>query len=402
MPETKTRKVPAFKFGETRVGELIKPASAPLARHLNTPRSLSWLRALSVLAALLAMVVGVGAVNGADDVLTTSRQTVNDITNVRSFKAYLFDADALATKYLVDGQGWGEYLVKLEDAATDLARQENDEDASIALAKNLPRASAALGQLVKADSEDKRSDALHDSWSTLNSDLDVQSNKWIEELAGRLDAKSKFPAFTFAFLIVPFGVLIYASVRHAKLTRRVLNIGLVGAVVLVGASAYLVSVNSIKSVSLSSGGARFSDVRQASEANVKIAMASSTANRVLLHNMNNDGQADASEVRSLIEQAYDNGLHGESANAVGAFRESFEAALTDASAENFAQVNASAETAKGALGDDVKARLESFNEDAEAQLASNQRSRTLAVLLNVLAAISAGWGLSQPLRKYQR
>ena len=375
---------------------------ASLQKAPNIPRSLNFLRAIGVLACFVSSMLGIWSAAGSDEFVQSFSDSASSIVDVQTVKSDVYTADALAAKSIVADEN-DDYLQPLQEAAVMLSQQMRDAQASVALSKQLPRAAAELGKLsASGDSQ-----TLNQSKQSNDSGVGAEANAQVNALSDKISSLPKGSTYRFMWLLMPIAVLIYVNVRHAQLTRRVFNLGLLLATLLSAGSMYLLGTSGLASARMvgTEHEQAYTRLRIDSQTLSDFAIARSTGNRAVAAASLDAGAQEISEDWSRQIEDISAGVLVTDTSFEVPF-DTYKAAQSKAVEEPSAQNISASDEAADALATKLSQKSESSRSEvsaqAEDQRRANNRNRLLAVGLNAAAMLLAGWGLSQPLRKYLR
>lgn len=375
---------------------------ASLQKAPNIPRSLNFLRAIGVLACFVSSMLGIWSAAGSDEFVQSFSDSASSIVDVQTVKSDVYTADALAAKSIVADEN-DDYLQPLQEAAVMLSQQMRDAQASVALSKQLPRAAAELGKLsASGDSQ-----TLNQSKQSNDSGVGAEANAQVNALSDKISSLPKGSTYRFMWLLMPIAVLIYVNVRHAQLTRRVFNLGLLLATLLSAGSMYLLGTSGLASARMvgTEHEQAYTRLRIDSQTLSDFAIARSTGNRAVAAASLDAGAQEISEDWSRqIEDISAGVLVTDTSFEVpfDTYKAAQSKAVEEPSAQNISASDEAADVLATKLSQKSESSRSEVSAQAEDQRRANNRNRLLAVGLNAAAMLLAGWGLSQPLRKYLR
>lgn len=346
--------------------------------------------------------LGIWSAAGSDEFVQSFSDSASSIVDVQMVKSDVYTADALAAKSIVADEN-DDYLQPLQEAAVMLSQQMRDAQASVALSKQLPGAAAELGKLsASGDSQ-----TLNQSKQSNDSGVGAEANAQVNALSDKISSLPKGSTYRFMWLLMPIAVLIYLNVRHAQLTRRVFNLGLLLATLLSAGSMYLLGTSGQASARMvgTEHEQAYTRLRIDSQTLSDFAIARSTGNRAVAAASLDAGAQEISEDWSRQIEDISAGVLVTDTSFEVPF-DTYKAAQSKAVEEPSAQNISASDEAADALATKLSQKSESSRSEvsaqAEDQRRANNRNRLLAVGLNAAAMLLAGWGLSQPLRKYLR
>ncbi|MDK7733486.1 hypothetical protein QP568_04130 [Propionimicrobium lymphophilum] len=375
---------------------------ASLQKAPNIPRSLNFLRAISVLACFVSSMLGIWSAAGSDEFVQSFSDSASSIVDVQTVKSDVYTADALAAKSIVADEN-DDYLQPLQEAAVMLSQQMRDAQASVALSKQLPGAAAELGKLSASGDFQ----TLNQSKQSNDSGVGAEANAQVNALSDKISSLPKGSTYRFMWLLMPIAVLFYVNVRHAQLTRRVFNLGLLLATLLSAGSMYLLGASGLASARMvgTEHEQAYTRLRIDSQTLSDFAIARSTGNRAVAAASLDAGAQEISEDWSRqLEDISAGVLVTDTSFEVpfDTYKAAQSKAVEEPSAQNISASDEAADALATKLSQKSESRRSEVSAQAEDQRRANNRNRLLAVGMNAAAMLLAGWGLSQPLRKYLR
>lgn len=392
----------------------LAPGELPERRAMTTSTVLAWWRVLVIIACLAAAVITPLVLNDNRNSLLTVDAASQQVLRLQSVKGDLLAAEASASQALLlagDADADDAYLELLASAAKKLtlasAARPVDADGLADTAGAVAAYTVQLSEgMISHDlaTMTAASTALHDEVLPKLDNLITVNQNWLE-----LSASDQ--RWLSALLAVPIALIIAASVIAAHRTRRVLNVGLLVALAvsiamlvvttqLVTTSAQSVSVVRDSGVAeISAVGQAYASTADAKSAEGRVLLgitSAATGNeeftaaiqdvRQMLQRL---PQAEVDQVPAMVDQIVD--VHDKlmaapdpttRATLASQAMEPYEQLVTwlDQHSESVAgnlhrDLNAHANTVQGALGG--------------------------VAIGMVLAALAAGIGISQPLRRYR-
>ncbi|GAA2182885.1 hypothetical protein GCM10009785_24030 [Brooklawnia cerclae] len=379
-----------------------------------TPRVLSLWRAASVLVCLAVAVVTPLALNQNRASLTEVNDAAQQLMRLQLVRGDVLAADADAAGELVAAQTGAEptdsYLTGLQDAASMLslasAASVPDQDALSQANEELTGYAVSVARAVEAQDPELMTTASAQLRDEFLPGLDAQ----IELNQARLSGSIADQRWLGLLAVAPVLVLLLASVAVARRTRRVLNLGLVLALGL-SAAMGVVTTQVVTRSADSVGAARQGEVVQATsavQAYASVTEAKAWEARTLL------GTASAAEGEEQYTAAMD-AARSALANVPGADGAGMvahldamagaHAQMVDADDPGQAAAASTAQTSYEALVDWLPDQASTIGTGVYLQLTSHAQiiraatGGTAAAML--LAAVAAGVGISQPLRRYR-
>ena len=410
---------PAQTAGRSQ-GQNVAPAetaSTPEARErrpMTTSRVLALWRLVVVVACLAVAVVGPLVLNNNRASLQRVNAAAQQVLLLESVRGDLLAAEASGTyALLLTDQGQEpdrQFAEDLAAASEKLVQAStlNPPDAAgmASVGASVTRFAAELSRAMATGS----STAMGQASVFLQDDLLVQLDKLIAENLVWLEVSTADQRWLSALVAVPIVLILIASVVAARRTRRVLNLGLVISLAISVATLVLVTqlvTTSAQSVSVvqTSGVTEATSVAGAFAA---VTEAKAVEGRILLGVT--PAQAGGAAYSAAIETAGQALAQLPEAQASGMVDqlEAMVAAhdqLMAASAEQLPELLPAAQEPYNALVGWLAGQASQIGSDLDQQLSEHantvQNALGLVAAGMVAAALAAGIGLSQPLRRYQ-
>lgn len=412
MTSSKTSVFSTPKGGKKRFGVLTPAKNSRAKTPVAAPKSLSAWRVFSVLASLAGALFAFVSITAS---LTTVEQVGaagHQIGCVQSAKSSMLAADGLAVSSLSAGEFGGQldYSATLLDAVDDVSTAVAARGQGYSQDENLPQITReitgyafSLGQTVASTGQPDTdlAGSVKASEEKLNSGVIPAMDTFISAEQTKIDERSSW-SWVGIGMAIPLGVLVFASIKHAKLTRRVFNVGLLVAVVMVGIASYQVAAAGVSSASYhsSSGLGLYALTQQYGQTQIGLANALNIDGQISLQR--GDLQALQEEWVAAIDQAKEGGLSDDLSQQISAYEQAHEAMLAGEDDPQLIAANASAALAAINTVEEARAAtMQSFLGDVNSLLHSDAVSRASATVLSLLGALSCGLGLARPLRKYR-
>ncbi len=411
MTTTKTNFSTSFTAGKTKGSGLVPARKKRVKTAVAAPKSLSLWRVFSVLACLVGAVFSFVSISAANQLVNQVGATGHQVSYVQMAKARLLAADGLAVSSLAGGQTGGQldHSAELSNAADAVSMavagkgQDYAQDAHLpAITHEITEYAFSLGQTVVLAGQPgvDLAASVSASEEKLRSGVIPAIDTFIQAEQNKIDQKPW--TWVGVGLVIPLGVLIIASVKHAKLTRRIFNVGLLAAVVMVGFAGYQVADAGLSSAryKLSSGSGLYSLTQQYSQTQVDLAQALNIDGQLIVQT--GDMQALKDQWQAAIDQARAGGGSDELDQQLTAYEQAHKAMLDSPGDAQLIAANATAAmTAITTVEEMSSAALDSFFGDVNQRLHSNSVARLSATALCLLGALACGVGLAKPLRKYR-
>lgn len=390
------------------------PTPARERRPISTARVVALWRLVVVLSCLAVAVVGPLVLNNNRASLERVNAASQQVLLLQSVRGELLAAEASGTQALLlaaDGQAPDDrfvgHLIGASERFTQASTMaSSDAERMTDVAASMTRYSSELSRAMAADSTDQMNSASQYLQGTLLGQLD----ELITDNLGWLEVSTADQRWLSALVAVPIVLMLIASVVVARRTRRVINLGLVIAIGLSVAMFVLVTqlvTTSAQSVSAvqSSGVTEATSVAQAFSA---VTEAKAAEGRVLLGvTPSEQGQAayraavgTAGEMLDRLPGAERDGMTGQLEQMVATHDE-----LMAAAGDQLPELVAAAQQPYDALVEWLAQQSTQIGAELDQQLTDHAATVQNAIGLvaggMVAAALAAGIGLSQPLRRYR-
>ncbi len=374
---------------------------------------LAWWRVLVVVACLAAAVITPLVLNDNRSSLLTVNAASQQVLRLQTVKGDLLAAEASASQSLLlagDADANDDYLTLLSSAATKLTRASGarpvDSDGLAAASGALASYAALLSEGMAGHdlaTMTAASAMLHDDLLPKLDELITLNQNWLE-------LSTADQRWLSALLAVPVALILAAAVIAALRTRRVFNIGLM--VALAVSIAMLVITTQLVTTSAQSVGAvRSSGVAQMTavgQAYASIADAKSAEGRVLLGITPTETGLEEfnvaiDEARRMLEQLPQAQTDQVPAmlNEMVLLNEQLMKADASGRATLASQAQEPYDKAVAWLAAHSTELGSGLDRDLTAHAGTVQGALGGVAIGMVLAALAAGIGLSQPLRRYR-
>lgn len=383
----------------------------------NTPRALRLWRAVTVLTCLASTAFVGFTIGTSHDALGTIESSANQIVNVERAKAQFVQAEAqLANGLATTPDKEITYKDALAEANGSLASAYRDTsvyDSDDPLVSAVGAAGKYIAQLGEThmqyliDAEQGKS-ALRKADQVLHQDVIQPLDGSIDLHQKRVDEAKSQDRWLSALLLVPLLVLLLAGFDYARRTRRLLNSGLLVAVAAMGFAIYQVeeTLRATEEIADSSRNISQRETLDSARAVTHLAEAHRAQGLALAGALPAEqGERQFNEhvdvLRSHVEKLHD----ADYQKAVDSYVTSHQQLQDGLVGPDRAAVVSANEKAAAALFE--RARDVSNDDVAKINEALNQQKATIvstgvaSIALSLLAAVAAGFGLSQPLRRYR-
>ncbi|GEM_PF-2207904 len=391
-------------------------SSKPARQGGNNARTLRLWRAITVLICLAAGIGSYVAVSSSSQSVTNIDQASKQMIRIEQSKADMSTAQAiLVTELIKDPVAPSEeYLNRLGAGAWQLAQalEMRDRDQQQFLNQAIESTPEYAVQLGVAR-EQLRTDpaAGVSAFSAADEILQTDIVKPLDEISGstgQVVFEEKENNWVRGLLLVPILLLIFASVDHARRTRRLLNVGLVIAIVAMGGTWYYVDqalTGTAHMVDESRAGPQFK-VQESGSALSQAAAARNAQALVVLGALPaNDGWKRVAiandQLAYTAERLQDEQLTKAVDDFTGAHKKLVDAVAQGDPKASLAESSAAAQQLEEVLNKVVRDSVEEMTRYSKQQISDNRIAEALGVLLPMFAALAAGFGLSQPLRRYR-
>ena len=394
----------------------VVPTATETKQPMVTSTVLAWWRVFVVIVCLVAAVVGPLVLNDNRNSLIRVNDSAQQVLRLEAVRGDVLAADAAANNALVDAvetepldQGHTALLSHASAVLAEASAARPDDAAQLAAI------SAALTEYTVVVSQGlttRSSEQLGAASVMLDQRVLSLLNEQIALNQQRLEFSIGDQRWLSILMALPIIVLLGASVVVAQRTRRILNIGLLIALG-IAIAVFAVTTQMVTTSARSVGAVQSGPVVQATAASgayASITEAKAWESRVLLgivpagegEEMFEAAAAQAQARLEMLPEASAAGMLDQLAE----FRDAH-AALIAAGADGTARQVARAESdaAYGQLTEWLPQQATSIGADLDGQLkahAETVRNATGGIALGmVVAALAAGIGISQPLRRYR-
>lgn len=431
-PAARATAAPSSRPAQTTTATAARGAVPDVDYGVSTPRGLSIFRVLAVLTCLVSGLVGMAVLGQTANNLQAVSERTEQLLLLQGIKADILRGDGLATNGLAQGSKepasqQTEYRAALQQAAKDTVTastavpgdavdlaEVNAALVTYVASLETSRTSVRNGEKVAASTLDDASLALRSS-ALPKLDARIAANQAV------IDAKTQAVNRAWAILIaaVPVIVLLLASLFAARRTRRVLNIGLLAALIAAiaiwrfidgGLSQAGAEVNTTKTGSLQSARAASAALVAVSDAKAhEGAMAVNPSAYTTYESAYAAAMARAKDEVAKLPAADRQGVSDKLA-AYQSAHDAFVAAVRAGRAADIAAsaghasstgVNATYREAGAALGMIATTQ----KQDTQSSMATTRRSLQvnagLSLVLGILGALGAFLGLGRRIKEFR-